>query len=313
VSDSRPSSALPLAGARVLVTGLRSFTGHYLSDALQRHGAQVFGTVAPFEAKPDDDISRIFVANLMDAPALAAAVAAVKPTHVVHLAAISFVAHGDVDDIYRTNIVGTRNLLAALHAHASSTLRCALLASSANIYGNADADPISEATPPKPANDYAVSKLAMESMASLWRDKLPITIVRPFNYTGVGQSINFLVPKIVHAYQTRSASLELGNLDVERDFSDVRDVTEIYARLLAQPPQRAVNVCSGQATSLRDILSMAQSISGHTPQVQVNPAFVRADDVKRLRGDAAHLRATLQGWQPKGLSDTLRWMLEASA
>ncbi len=321
MSDSTLSNALPLAGARVLVTGLRSFTGHYLQEALQRHGAQAFGTVAPFEAKPDDDASRIFVANLMDAPALAAAVAAVQPTHVVHLAAISFVAHGDVDDIYRTNIVGTRNLLAALYAIESSstktqgatTLRCALLASSANIYGNADVDPISESTPPKPANDYAVSKLAMESMASLWRDKLPLTIVRPFNYTGVGQSINFLVPKIVHAFKTRGTSLELGNLDVERDFSDVRDVTEIYARLLAQPPQRAVNVCSGQATSLREILAMAQSISGHTLDVTVNPAFVRADDVKRLRGDAAHLRATLQGWQPKQLRDTLAWMLDASS
>jgi GDP-6-deoxy-D-talose 4-dehydrogenase len=320
VSDSQAGSSLPLAGARVLVTGLRSFTGHYLADALQRHGAQVFGTVAPFEAKPDDDAQRIFVANLMDTAALATAVQAVKPTHVVHLAAISFVAHGDVDDIYRTNIVGTRNLLAALHAnevsssktHAATTLRCALLASSANIYGNADVDPISESTPPKPANDYAVSKLAMESMASLWRDKLPITIVRPFNYTGAGQSINFLVPKIVHAFQTRQATLELGNLDVERDFSDVRDVTEIYARLLAQPPQRAVNVCSGQATSLREILAMAQNISGHTLDVQVNPAFVRVDDVKRLRGDAAHLRATLQGWQPKSLHNTLRWMLETS-
>ncbi|WP_247646423.1 NAD-dependent epimerase/dehydratase family protein [Deefgea sp. CFH1-16] len=107
-----------------------------------------------------------------------------------------FVAHGDVDAIYRSNVVGTRNLLQAIKL-AKHRPRAVLLASSANIYGNTDIDCIAESTPPAPANDYAVSKIAMEYVAKLYADDLPLIIVRPFNYTGVGQAPQFLLPKIV--------------------------------------------------------------------------------------------------------------------
>ncbi len=305
-----PSSNPSLHGARVLVTGLRSFTGRYLEEALTRSGAEVFGTVAPLEGLAHD-AANVHVADLLDAQALARAVDAVRPTHVVHLAAISFVAHGDVEAIYRTNVVGTRNLLAALADQDTAALKCVLLASSANIYGNAVDDPINEATPTRPANDYAVSKLAMELMASLWRSSLPLTIVRPFNYTGVGQSAKFLVPKIVNAYRQKAASLELGNLDVERDFSDVRDVVEAYVHLLAKPAPRTVNICSGRATSLKDILAMTERLSGHWLDVRVNPAFVRSDEVRRLRGDPKALHDAMGAVTTRPLTETLEWMLSA--
>jgi GDP-6-deoxy-D-talose 4-dehydrogenase len=317
-----------LEGARVLVTGLNSFTGRYLEPLLMSHGAAVHGVISPTApgAPLDGFKAKFHKADLLDLPALHTAVQAIEPTHVVHLAAISFVAHDDVDAIYRTNVVGTRNLLAALHAKAAQSLQGVILASSANIYGNSDADPIAITTPPRPANDYAVSKLAMEHVASLWAQRLPITIVRPFNYTGVGQSPNFLVPKIVQAYQQRAASLELGNLDVARDFCDVRDVADAYVRLLATStdhatPQaaanpsrlRVVNTCSGVAVSLNEILAMAQQRSGHKLEVRVNPAFVRADEVKRLRGDPSDLHRALGrlgGWVPRPFSQTVAWMVD---
>jgi nucleoside-diphosphate-sugar epimerase len=245
--------------------------------------------------------------DLLDASAVQAVVDRVRPKYVVHLAAIAFVAHGDVDAIYRTNIIGTRNLLAALEGN--SGLRCVLLASSANIYGNALADPITESTPAQPVNDYAVSKLAMEFVAELWRERLPITVVRPFNYTGAGQSLNFLVPKIVDAYLRRATTIELGNLLVERDFSDVRDVVSAYCGLLQAAPGGVVNICSGHAYSLDAVLRIAQEVSEHALEVRVNSAFVRKNEVHRLCGSNERLRGLLPGWKPRPLLQTIEWML----
>ena len=151
---------------------------------------------------------------------------------VVHLAALAFVAEQDPALFYQVNVIGTRNLLEAL-CNQSTHSECTILASSANVYGNSELEIISESSPTRPANDYAVSKLTMEYLAKTYCDKLPITITLPFNYTGVGQSDRFLIPKIVKHFKKRAPVIELGNLDVAREFSDVRDVALIY-RLLAE-------------------------------------------------------------------------------
>jgi nucleoside-diphosphate-sugar epimerase len=190
--------------------------------------------------------------------------------------------------------------------------RCVLLASSANIYGNTTEGMLDETTALNPANDYAVSKLAMEYMARLWMDKLPIVIARPFNYTGVGQSPAFLLPKIVEHFRRRADVIELGNLDVWRDFSDVRAVAQVYRHLLqVRPVGVTVNVCSGQTHSLREVLGMAQRISGHSLQVRVNPTFVRVNEVKTLCGSPERLRGLIGDWRGPALEETLRWMLES--
>jgi len=293
---------------RALVTGVGGFTARFLTPMLQARGLEVFGTRAPAE-RLENESEFVHCLDLLDLPALRMVIRKVQPHRVIHLAAISFVAHHDVEAIYRTNVVGTRNLLQALHEDSAVAPRHVLLASSANIYGNSECDPIGEDAPARPANDYAVSKLAMEHMAALWLDRLPITIVRPFNYTGRGQSPSFLVPKIVDAYRRRGMSLELGNLEVERDFCDVRDVADAYARLLYAEPGGVLNICSGTATSLREVVRAAHQLSGHELEVKVNPDFVRANEVKRLRGSNARLLARLPGWQPRPLHETLAWML----
>lgn len=290
-----------MAGDRVLVTGASGFTGRYVIEQLQAQGCEVV------QLSRSGDADAAASVNLLDREALREAVHRLQPRRVVHLAAISFVAHGDAEEIYRVNIVGTRNLLEALAGLPQPPVHV-LLASSANVYGNAGGT-LSELAPLLPQNDYAVSKMAMEAMAGLWRDRLPITVVRPFNYTGVGQSDRFLIPKIVSHFQRRAEVIELGNLDVSRDFYDVRNVARIYAGLLALPAAgETYNVCSGTEWSLQQVIDALRSISGHDIEVRVNPDFVRANEVKSLKGSNRKLMGTLGDLPEFDFAETLSWM-----
>ena len=290
---------------RVLITGSEGFTGRYVAAALQDKNWQIIRTgINPLPTYEDyicadlrcpDDVARL----VQDARADA----------VIHLAAVAFVAHGDPSDFYNINVVATRHLLTAL-AESRHKPTSIVLASSANIYGNQTAGTLRENTTPNPANDYAVSKLAMEYMAKLWMDRLPITITRPFNYTGVGQNPFFLVPKIVQHCREKQPMIELGNLDVGRDFSDVRDVAAVYATLAERPMAGEVlNICSGHCHPLSDVVAMAQSISQHTLKVQVDQRLVRDNEVRVLRGDVNKLRQLMGGQPRHDLSSTLQWML----
>lgn len=292
---------------RALITGIRGFTGRYLADELASAGYSVYGIAHHGELAGDG----VHVADLCDFAGVRAAVEELQPEVVAHLAAISFVPHRDVEAIYRVNVSGTRNLLEAL-AGLSTPPRAVLLASSANVYGNASVEVIDETVPPAPANDYAVSKLAMEYLARLWMDRLPIVITRPFNYSGVGQSASFLLPKIVSHFRERAPVIELGNIDVARDFSDVRVVAWVYRRLLELAPAGEVcNVCSGTAHAIDEILRMMASISGHRIEVRVSPELVRVNEVRRLLGSPAKLGRLVGPLRAIPLLETLRWMYDA--
>ena len=293
------------ARRRVLLTGHSGFTGHYVRRELEAAGHEVIGLA---QAHAGSIVADGLSVDLLDRAALNDAVHAIAPDAVIHLAAIAFVAHDDVESLYRVNVAGTRNLLAAL-ASLPQAPRAVILASSANVYGNAGVEPIGEDTPPAPSNDYAVSKLAMEYMARLWLDRLPVTLVRPFNYTGVGQGAQFLIPKIVDHFRRGARAIELGNTDVARDFLDVRAVAVAYARLLEVAPVGAVlNLCSGRAYTLAEVLAMMAEIAGYAIEVRVNPAFVRSHEVRRLVGSSARLRDCIGALPEIAFADTLRWM-----
>jgi nucleoside-diphosphate-sugar epimerase len=217
-----------------------------------------------------------------------------------------------VEQIYRSNVTGTRQLLDALAA-LERRPRAVILASSANVYGNAREGTLTESFSFSPASDYAVSKVAMEYVASLYEAQLPLIIVRPFNYTGRGQSTQYIIPKIISHAIEKSPTIELGNLDVARDFSDVRTVVEVYARLLEEPNavDGTFNVCSGRAVSIREVLEMVSELSGHRFEVRINEAFVRSNDVRVLRGSAAKLEALIGSFPQIPLEETIRWMLGA--
>lgn len=295
---------------RVLVTGLSGFTGRHVAVELQSAGYAVFGLSRERSAGGSTEH-----VDLLDAAAVKDIVAEIQPHAVIHLAAVAFAAHDDIDAIYRTNIVGTRHLVSALAAlkHAPSVV---VLASSAHVYGNAvgGASRLNEQSPLRPANDYAVSKLAMEYMARTWSDRLPLTFARPFNYTGAGQDSRFLVPKIVGHFRRHERQIELGNLDVWREFMDVRAVAWTYRRLLetAGVGNDTVNICAGKAHSLREVLGMMADIAGYEIEVRVNPAFVRDNEIRHLEGDPGLLEARVGAIPRYTLMDTLRWMYQAS-
>jgi len=280
---------------KLLLTGSGGFTGKHFSKIAGGLGYEVTALQA----------------DLTDAKAVNDEVLSIQPEVVVHLAAISFVAHGDADAMYQVNVIGTSHLLQALSGLENKP-KAVLLASSANIYGNAQAEVLDEMTPQLPANDYGVSKLAMEHVARLWGDKLPIIITRPFNYTGLGQDLKFLIPKIVDHFVRKEAVIELGNLDVDREFSDVRTVCQTYIKLLKTESAigNTFNICSGKAYSLREIISIMEDIAGYKIEVRVNPEFVRPNEIKRLVGSNDYLHKVIGEQEYPHIKETLNWMYE---
>jgi len=282
---------------RVALTGGRGFTGRFVVDALTRRGA----TCLPIEA------------DLCDKAAVEREIEAIECDRLIHLAARAFVDRDDWTAFYTVNQLGTFNLLEAMARRRPGT-RC-LLASSAQVYGPGAEGLIAEDAPTHPVNHYAVSKLAMEQGAANWADRLELIITRPFNYTGVGQSVEYLIPKIVDHFRRQAAVIELGNLWVQRDFGDVRAVADAYARLALEEvsPPGLLNICTGVVHSIDNILATLTRISGHQLEVTVNRRFARKNDVPVLGGNAARLRDALPGWVPYPLADTLEWMYRASS
>ncbi|WP_321795357.1 GDP-mannose 4,6-dehydratase [Caballeronia sp. J97] len=294
---------------RALITGLSGFTGRHMAAELTNAGYDVWGTTTP---SPDDDVANAVgvPVDLLDADALKSFVTDARPEVVVHLAGAAHVTGNAPGKTYLVNIVGTRNLLSALAALEKKP-RAVLLASTANVYGNASVESIDESVSIQPANDYAVSKLAMEHASRLWLDRLPLIFVRPFNYTGVGQSEEYVLPKIVGHHARREARISLGNLNVSRDFSDVRDVVAVYARLLeAAPAGETFNICSGHSHSLGQMLQMLAEIAGYEIDVFVDPKFMRRNEIARLVGSNRKLRQVIGTVPYTPIVETLAWMYE---
>jgi nucleoside-diphosphate-sugar epimerase len=288
------------ARGRVWISGHAGFTGQYVAQALAQAGYEpvVAAHLPQFDLRDPASIER----ELERA----------RPDCVIHLAAISFVGHGRASDFYEVNTVGTAQLLECL-ARLDAPPRKIIVASSANVYGNATREPIAEDAPPAPVNHYGCSKLAMEHLARTWYGRLPLLLVRPFNYTGVGQPDRFLVPKLVRHFAQREPVLRLGNLDVVRDFSDVRMIAAAYARLLAAAlVDTEVNLCSGVGRSIRWIVDALRERSGHAPRVEVDPALVRAAEVHRLVGSNERLLGAVGPLPFDDFETTLGWMLEAA-
>ena len=277
-----------------LVTGVEGFTGRFVKAELEANGHTVAGLKS----------------DLTDAQAISKEILHLQPEAVIHLAGLAFVGENNANAFYEVNLIGTRNLLDALSKHASK-LSSVLVTSSANVYGNSTGGVLDENVKPNPSNDYAVSKLAMEYMTRLWSKKLSLCIVRPFNYTGVGQDGRFLIPKIVSHFRSKESIIELGNLDVWREFGDVRTVATVYRKLIENcPVDETLNVCTGQTYSLKEVIMLCEKLTGHKIEIKVNPEFVRENEVRELKGDNSKLIKLIENFPSYTFEETLSWMLE---
>ena len=290
-----------MARGRVLITGLSGFTGRYVKKELERRGYEVYGLdYLPARSKVDlrDFESICFIMKLL------------KPDYIIHLAGISSVVHKDSLSFYETNVIGTENLLKATRI-CNPSIRLLILASSANVYGApVTTQPICETSILRPVTHYGISKLAMELVAKTYSKDLPITIVRPFNYTGVDQSEKFVIPKIIEAFKKNVSVLRLGNLDVARDFSDVRDVAMIYGELLDRVVvDQLLNICSSNCIYLSSIINYCRRIfDNYSLHIEVDDSLVRSNEIEVLYGSNEKLKNLLNINFQYSIEETLLWM-----
>jgi len=276
---------------RILVTGSQGFTGKHFVQMSLKHGYEIFNLKS----------------DLRDHQGVAHEVKLYQPTHVVHLAAISAVTHENSMELFDVNVLGVMNLLDQLRL--INNLQRVLITSSANIYGNINSSPVPELAISSPQNLYSYSKFAMEFLVKSYVPQLPCFIVRPFNYTGTGHDERFVVPKIVNAFKSRLATLELGNIDVEREFNDVRMVCDAYFKLIQHAEIGEVyNICSGKAISIKQIIQEMIRISGHNIQIKSNPKLIRTNEIFSLYGDNSKLVRTIGAIKEFSITQTLETM-----
>lgn len=291
---------------RILITGSEGFTGQYVVNEFKLAGYEVYGTGSR-HANPID--YQYYQAKLSDKNAIIKLLSEVKPNLIIHLAALAFIGTDEKESYYDTNLIGTLNLLEAV-SKSNINVDKILLSSSANVYGNQSSGILNEENICLPENHYAASKLAMEYMAKIWMSQLPIIITRPFNYTGKGQAEHFLIPKIIAHFKEKSEVIELGNINIWRDFNDVRTIAYVYRQLIELGNVSEVyNVGSGRMYSLKEIILLCEKITGHSIEVKINPQFIRYNEVDKLCADTTKLEKCIGSFNKHSFKKTLEWLL----
>lgn len=305
---------------RILVTGITGFVGHHLATLLRESGHEVAGLVLGRD-EPVPPGVEVHWGDITDPAAVAAAVAAVRPEGVLHLAGASSVGASFANPLgtWRINLDGTMAVLEAVRA-AEVPPRTVVI-TSGEVYGQVplDALPVDEDTPMRPLSPYAASKAAADLAALQYRIGygLPVIRVRAFNHVGPGQDARFVLPNVARqiAIAERDGldrvTLRLGNLTARRDFTDVRDMVRAYLRILeAGDPDVAYLACSGGSVSIRDLVDGVVAAARLEVEVESDPGLLRPGEQPDLYGSPSRLAEL--GWSPsiplpQTLADTLDW------
>jgi GDP-D-mannose dehydratase len=284
---------------RALITGINGFVGPYLEKELRDHGYDVFGLGREDVTRPN-----YYCIDVTQEQDTARAVAQIQPTHIFHLAGISWPMIAEKEPVltHAVNVIGTKHILDA--AKQMSVPTRVLVVGSSHVYGRPETVPVREDHPLSGTSVYARSRIDQEALVATYESSVPIVVTRSFNHTGPGQDHRLITPKIVRGVAAIKLGLEqmleLGNTRVKRDIADVRDVVRAYRVLLEQDQfPLTVNVCRGESRSLKKIIDYATVLAELSEiRIEKNPDFVRPNDVEDVYGDTDLLRSVVD-WKPE--------------
>lgn len=295
---------------RIFLTGATGFAGSHLVERLLADGHQLFALVhvaTSHQQLPVHPLVQEIPGDLLNLPSLKRAVATSWPDVIFHLAgqASPAVSWQDPAFTLAVNAGGTANLLEAAVALGHPRV---VIVSSAEIYGRIGADmlPLTENSVPHPLHPYGISKVAAGQLTAVYwqRYQLPVVEARPFNHIGPRQTPGFVVPDFASQLASirlgqKKAIMSVGNLDAQRDFTDVRDVAAAYVDLAENGrPGESYLICSGRAVSIRDLLFTLIDLAQLEVEVRQDPARMRPSDTPCLYGSYAKIEEHC-GWRPK--------------
>ncbi len=298
---------------RVLLTGITGFAGGHLAELLVSQSEAVFGVTRSRQADAAGVLGHLspsitlLTVDLCDAAAVSDLLHDTQPTAIFHLAAQAFVptAWADPWATIQNNVQAQLNILQAM-VEQKSTARLLVIASD-QVYGLIRPTdlPVDEQTPLCPTNPYGVSKVTQDMLGLQYHHshQLDVVRVRPFNHFGPRQEASFVAANFAKQIadieaQQHEPVIYVGNLEAQRDFTDVRDVVRAYLLLMQQGKSGEVyNVGSGQARSIRYLLEVLLSFSTCDITIKQDPSRMRPSDVPVTYADTRKLQADT-GWQP---------------
>jgi GDP-4-dehydro-6-deoxy-D-mannose reductase len=309
----------------VLITGITGFAGSHLAEYLLAQGGKIWGTylledfenVTSFQTK-----LKLVRCDITDLAQIREVLSQCRPRFIYHLAGFSSVGRSFADPLlsFRQNIIGTQNLLESVRQ--LSLKPKTLIVSSAEIYGQVpkESQPIKENQPLQPISPYGVSKAISDLLSHQYflHYQLPVIRVRAFNHIGPRQSAGFVIPDFLSQVARihlglQEPTLRVGNLQVKRDFTDVRDMVRGYHLLLQKgKPGEIYHLSSSKAYSLKEVLRIILRFTPIKIKISANPTW-RPTDIPLLIGNSSKARR-LTGWRPtialeKSLEDAFGYWL----
>ncbi|PLX15428.1 MAG: epimerase [Candidatus Muiribacterium halophilum] len=304
--------------SKLLLIGVDSFTGKWFFD-LYKDDFDIYGTYlenskkeiensfySSPKSKSQNPNPRFYPCDITNKEQIKSTLEKVGPDYIINFAGISYAAEENPLIYYKVNTIAVENILSSV-IESDIKLKKLILPSSAVVYGKNANPKTSEDECPEPINHYGISKLAMEKIASIVSDNLNIIITRPFNYTGPGQDDRFIIPKIIKHFKENKKEIELGDIDSKREFNDIRFVCYVYKKLLLSDCSNAIlNICTGKAYSIREIIKIIGKITNNNILIKKNKRFFRKNEIPLLSGDPSCLNSIVDNPINYDIIDTIK-------